>query len=125
MWSQESKTSITSNRRIRALVESLRAYVEERLKEGSHVVIPSVAAQYLGISTPETLGLLMVLEKEGLLSHRYRLYCKSNDTVLFETANRSSLPVDPYCKFCDRDHDEDELEVEVVFEISAELPVFR
>ena len=125
MWSQKSKSSITSDEHVKALTNKLRTYIEQSLRAGRHVIIPSVAAGHLGLSTPETLGLLMVLENEGLLQHKYRLYCKLNDAVVFETTDQRSLPVNPYCKFCDCNHNENELDIEVVIEISAELPVGR
>lgn len=123
MSSPQSKKSGAGDARVRSLLEKLKTYVTSRGEPGQHYVIPSLAAEHLGISTVETLGLLMLLEENGLLRHKYRIYCKDKDAVLLEVREQEDLPAQIDCKYCDRKHGESDLYIEVVFEIPAEQPV--
>lgn len=93
------------------------SYLEEREQSGAREVIPVLVAQRLALPTPAVLGLLMLLEDRGALQHHYRIYCKRDDCPLLDVNKKSDIPTHLYCKFCDRDHSADDLEVEVFFTI--------
>lgn len=98
----------------------LQDYLTDRIKAGFDEVVPPLAAEALGLSSVETLGLLMVLEDSHLLRHKYRVYCKSKDAVLLEVDEKDDLPEETYCPYCNCVHPEEGLDIEVVFKIKME-----
>jgi hypothetical protein len=102
---------------VESLLKRVLAYVLERAEAGYSEVIPTLAAERLGLPSVEVLGLLMLLEDEGVLRHHYRIYCRSSDGVLADVQTKEEVLRETYCKFCDKNHSEEALSVELVFEI--------
>jgi hypothetical protein len=122
MLSHKSRLSEdqTSPPSVEAYLIKALAYVAERTATGQTEVIPSLLASYLRLSSLETLAILMVLEDEGVLSHFYRIYCRSTDGVIGEFKHKKEIPSARYCRFCDSEHSEEASEVEIVFRVNRE-----
>jgi hypothetical protein len=114
---RESQEFKTKSRSVDSLLKNLLAYVLERAEGGYSEIIPTLAAERLGLSSVEVLGLLMLLENDGVLRHHYRIYCRAGDGVLADVRTKEEVPRKIYCKFCDKDQNEDTLSVELIFQI--------
>ena len=98
-------------------LQKLQDYIKDQTKGGVDEIVPPLAAEALNLSNLATLGLLVALEDNHALKHKYRVYCKNHDAVLLELDNKDQLPEELYCQYCDSTHDEDDLDIEVIFKI--------
>jgi|ERR1700686_1721585 len=101
---------------VQRLEEHMRWLVGQRISE----VIPRVAAAQLGISEADTLGLLTLFQNAGLVKPRYDLVCKPTSSVVGSFYSLDDVPDRVECQFCGKDHDADDLRVDLVFELSHE-----
>ena len=99
-------------------LDDLAAYIVKEAGRGNKEIEPSLAAQSLGTSEAEVLGLLMLFEQEGLLKHVYNIYCGDKRTFLKSVYEKGQIPATIYCRYCDKEHtDPDEFEIELAFQI--------
>jgi hypothetical protein len=99
-------------------LDSLAAYITERLGKGSKEIEPALASRYLNLPEAEVLALLMLLEREGMVRHLYNIYCAHNRTLLKSVHEKSEIPSAIYCKYCDKEHrDPDDFEIELTFQV--------
>jgi hypothetical protein len=117
MPSRESQKSKVNPRQVNEYVRQALAYAAERAESGYAEIVPTLAAQNLGLSSVEALAVLMVLEDAGALKHHYRIYCRPSDGVLADVESKKDVERLIYCKFCDKNHGEEDLNVELVFRI--------
>jgi hypothetical protein len=104
--------------RLSSLLDGLATYIAQQLGRGREEIVPSLAAASLQISEAEALGLLMLMDRAGLLTPIYNVYCKANGTFLVSVEKKEELPEAIYCRYCDREHcDAEELEIELAFRV--------
>lgn len=92
---------------------------------------PKLAAAKLGMSEAEVLGLLMLLEKAGLVEHRYEIICPNQNAVLASVKDKKDIEkvlleiaeTDEECRFCEQLHDVNDVQIEIVFEPKPDLGV--
>jgi len=118
MPSRELENFNKRNPRLAPLVQKLEEYLRWLAEQGISEVIPRVAAAKLGISEADTLGLLTLFQDAYLVKPRYDLVCKATSSVLGSFYSLDDVPDQAECQFCDKDHDADDLRVDLVFEIS-------
>lgn len=114
--------------RLSPQIDALAHYISSELEEGRKRIVPALAAARVGRSEAETLAVMMLFEDAGLLSHRYEIVCERTRTVLLSVSDKSELErvLPLYCKFCDCEHNADDLRIELVFDVKpATVPAFQ
>jgi len=117
MLSKKLESFSERNSTLAPLIEQLDSYLTWLVEHNVTEVIPRVAAAKLGISEADALALLGLFLEAGLVKPRYDLVCTVTKSVLGSYYSRDEIPDDAECRLCDRQHDADELRVELVFEI--------
>ncbi len=112
-----SKTNPSLAPYINKLYDYLRYLSEHDRKE----IIPRVAAVQLGLSEADTLGLLTLFQDAGLVKPRYDIVCTRTDSVIDSVYSLDEVPDKVDCQICDRQHEADDVRVELVFEIAQGL----
>lgn len=99
-------------------LDSIAEYIVDQRARGAGEVEPELAARATRTTEATALGLLMLLEDEGLLKHVYNIYCSRTRSFLESVTDKRQLPRALRCRFCDAEHsDPDDLEVELAFQI--------
>ena len=105
--------------KLRGRLSALAEYITRELNSGRDEIVPAIAGQYLNTSEGEVLGLLMLLEKAGLLKPFYQVRCRDKGAFLLEIPFKEQIPEAIRCKFCDEEHaDPNDIEIDLVFKIS-------
>lgn len=117
---RESQNSGVRSPGIEEFLNRALAYVAQRHEDGYTEIVPVLLAERLGVSSIEALSALMVLEDRGALEHFYRIYCRTSDGVLNDVKTKKEVAEAVYCRFCDRDHTEGQLNVELMFRVVPE-----
>lgn len=120
MPSKKLETFSKRNPKLAPLIQKLEEYLRKLAEQGINEVIPRVAAAQLGISEADTLGLLKLFHDAGLVKPRYDLICKPTNSVVGSFYSLDEVPDEVECVFCGKDHDADDLRVDLVFEPSHE-----
>jgi len=118
MQSKKLESFSKRNPKVASLVEKLEEYIRWLAERGIKEVIPRVAAAQLGISEADTLGLLSLFQDAGLVKPRYDLVCKKTNSVLGSFYSLDEVPDNVDCQICGKEHDADDLRVDLVFEIA-------
>jgi hypothetical protein len=97
-------------------IDRLAAYLAEQQRAGTTDFLPKLVAVKLGISEAAALGLLMLLEEAGLLSHEYHVLCKATNALIGSARSLSEIEDLYECDFCGKEHSaEQDIKVELVF----------
>jgi len=119
MPSKKLETFSKRNPELAPLIGKLNEYIQWLSNENIHELIPRVAAVQLGISEADMLGLLSLFQDARLVKPRYQLVCTITDSVLRTYDSLDEVPDEVHCEHCGRDHDSDDLRIELVFEIAG------
>lgn len=119
MPSKKLESFSKRNPELEPLIQKLADYMRWLSDQGIGELIPRVAAAQLGISEADTLGLLSVFQDAGLMKPQYQLVCIRTKSVLGTYASLGEVPDEAPCEHCDRDHDSDDLRIELVFAIKG------
>ena len=108
------------------LIDTLANYISGEIDEGRTRIVPALAATYMKRSEAEATALLMLFEDAGLLNHQFDIICTRNNAVVLTLPDLSDLQrrLPLHCQLCDRDHESDDLRVELVFEVTS-VQVFK
>lgn len=117
---RESRNSRSNAGKLEEIVDRTLSYIVEQSGADRSEVIPPLAAAKLGLPLVEILAALMVLEDRGVLRHFYRIYCQAKDVVLGDVVHKEDVAAHLYCKYCDCQHGQDDVDVEVVFRIDRQ-----
>ena len=106
------------NRALSDLLDRTAEYVRRQISSGEQFVIPKLAAAALSINEGEAFVLLKILADGDLLQRVYNVYCRR--TGIYLTTVESLDQLDniekiPYCDDCDKQHEPQELTVEIAF----------
>ncbi len=101
------------------LLDRLADYLRTQAGAEVDTVEPKLVAAHLDISEAEALGLLMLFERAGILKHRYEIVCPTTKAVIKSVNTKEEIEDVLNCDFCDRSHDVDELEIDLVFDIAS------
>jgi hypothetical protein len=118
MRSKKLESFSKQNPKLAPLVEKLEEYIQWLAERGIKEVIPRVAAAQLGVSEADTLGLLSLFQDAGLVKPRYDLVCKATSSVVGSFYSLDEVPDEVDCQICGKEHDADDLRVDLVFEIA-------
>ena len=100
-----------------SMLERVADYVANRVSAHVRTVSPKLVAVALGVSEAEALGLLMLLEQAKLLKHRYEVRCRFSKVVIGSVEDKRDLRHLFGCHECDQEHDIEDVEVELVFDV--------
>jgi hypothetical protein len=106
------------NPELAPLVQKLMDYIHWLSDQKITKLIPRVAAALLGISEADTLGLLSLFQDAGIVEPRYDLVCKRTGSLLGSYHSLDEIPDKIECNVCGKEHDADDLRVDLVFEIA-------
>jgi hypothetical protein len=118
MLSKKLESFSKRNPKLAPLIEKLAEYLQWLEEREIGEVIPRVAAAQLGISEADTLGLLSVFHEAGLVRPRYDLVCRTANSVMESYYSLDEIPDKIECQLCGKEHDADDLRVDLVFEIT-------
>lgn len=108
------------------LIDKVAAYLDSLAARGVGAAEPKLVAAALSISEAEALALMLLFERAGLLKRRYEIVCPDTHAVLATVDSKDEIAaaleeLDEACKFCEKTHDLDDLEVDVVFSIVSSV----
>jgi hypothetical protein len=102
------------------LLDQLMSYIRRQSGRGQDFILPKLAGAELGISDGEAYVILEILVRTGVLERAFNVYCKSNDILLATVSTEDELDQVPYCDYCDRDHEPQDLRLELAFRLNEE-----
>jgi len=108
------------NPELAPLVRKLADYIQWLSEQNIKELIPRVAAAQLGVSEADTLGLLSLFQDAGIVEPRYHLVCKATGSVLGSYRSLDEVPDSIECNVCGKEHDSDDLRVDLAFEITPQ-----
>jgi hypothetical protein len=106
------------NPKLAPFVEKLRGHLSWLKEHDVGEVLPRVAAVDIGLSEADTVALLGLFEKAGLVKRRYDLVCEATREVVGSYESLEEIPDQVDCKICGREHGADDLRIELVFPIT-------
>jgi hypothetical protein len=98
-------------------LDKLRAYIDRQTASGETFIVPKLAGAYLRLTDGEAFVLLETLADAGVIERAYNVYCRPNERLLATVSTIDALDRIPYCDFCDTDHPENELKLELAFRL--------
>jgi hypothetical protein len=96
------------------------SYIRRQTGRGQDFILPKLAGAELRIGDGEAYVLLEILTRAGVLDRAFNVYCKSNDMLLATVSTEDQLDQIPHCDYCDRDHEPQDLRLELAFELHRE-----
>jgi hypothetical protein len=100
------------------LLDRLMSYVDRQIESGQNFFVPKLAAAALGLNDGEAYVLLEILAKAGVLRRVFNVYCRPNGVLIATVHSEDELKEVPHCDECDRDHEPQDLRLEVAFEVA-------
>jgi hypothetical protein len=97
------------------LLDRIGNYIEAQIGSGQEYIIPKLAAAGLGLNDGEAFVLLEMLAEAGILRRVYNVYCRKHNALLATVETLEALDEVSHCDYCDVDHDQSELKVEIAF----------
>lgn len=97
-------------------IDALAGYLSEQQQKGIDFFLPKLVAAKLKTNEASALGLLSLLEDEGILTHEYHVLCKTTGALIAKVPSLRDLDDSYPCDHCGKDHaEEDEVQVQLVF----------
>ena len=97
-------------------IDDLAVYLSGQQQEGTDFFLPKFVAAKLKTNEASALGLLSLLEEEGILTHEYHVLCKATGALITTVPTLRDLRDSYQCDYCGRDHTQEyEVEVQLVF----------
>lgn len=97
-------------------IDDLAGYLSGQQQKGTDLFLPKLVAAELKTNEASALGLLSLLEDEGILTHEYHILCKATGALIATVPTLHDLNDSYPCDYCGRDHtQEDEVQVQLVF----------
>ena len=120
MQSQKLENSSSRYPQLSDLMESLDQYLGETLAKRGNTqeIVPVLVAKQFSIKEGLALALLMLSEDAGLLVPQYYVYCYKTESLLEKYGDRLDIPEKIYCKYDDKEHDDEEYYIELVFKFT-------
>jgi len=111
------------------LLDELASYIHDSVSAGTTGIEPKLAAAKLRRSEAEVLALLMLLEKAGLVEHRYDIVCPVQNAVITSVKDKKDIEqalaeiedAEEGCPKCEQLHELNDVRIEIVFEPKDDL----
>jgi hypothetical protein len=120
MSSPKFERAKRENPELADLLDRLMSYITRQVENGQHFLLPKLAAAALGLNDGEAYVLLEILAKAGVLQRAFNVYCRKNGELLATVHSEQELNDIPHCDVCDRDHEVEELRLEIAFELAPQ-----
>lgn len=102
------------------LLDRLMSYIRDQTVHGQKFFLPKLAAASLRRNDGEAYVLLEILTKAGILRRVFNVYCTPKDELLATVCSEDELDQIAHCDECDRDHERQELRLQLAFELDQE-----
>jgi hypothetical protein len=97
-------------------IDDVIGYLSVQQQKGTNFFLPKLVAAKLKTNEASALGLLSLLEEEGILTHEYHVLCKATGALISTVSSLRDLDETYQCDYCGKDHSqENEVEVQLVF----------
>ncbi len=120
MSSPKFELAKRNNPALADLLDRLMSYVDAQTQNGQGFLLPKLAAAALKLNDGEAYVLLEALAQTGVLRRVFNVYCKESGDLLATVHSEDELKEVPYCDECDREHQPNDLKLELAFELDQE-----
>lgn len=98
------------------IIDQLESYISDQVGGGQTFILPKLAAAALKVNDGEAYVLLELFANAGILKRAFNVYCRQTEVLLATVDSADKLDDVPYCNFCDRQHQANELRLEIAFQ---------